>query len=192
MIDVAISHIVTEVNQHLMHVFDLNEDVVVVSNILDQDGTVTPHVNSKIVVSLVNIEKDNTPFQRQINNSTAMRSLVTNPPVHLNLYLMFSSNFNGNNYPEGLKFISNTIRYFQSKNTFDRQNSPAMDRQIDKLILNIENLSLNDLSNLWGVLSGKYLPSVLYKVRMITIDANAVKGQAPAFTKPETNFGLDE
>jgi hypothetical protein len=57
MIDTAINHIASNENQYLMRAFDLHEDVVVVSNILEQDGAVATHVDNKIVVSLVNIEK---------------------------------------------------------------------------------------------------------------------------------------
>jgi len=185
MIDGAINHIASNINQHLMRLFDSPEDVVVVSNILEQDGTVATHVNNKIVVSLVNIEKDNVPLgQQSISASPAQRATVTNPPIHLNLYLMFASYFSGNNYQEGLKFLSSTISYFQGQSVFDRHNSPGMDRNIDKLVLDIHNLTMDDLSNLWGILSGKYLPSVLYKVRMVTYDANAVRGQTTELSKP--------
>ena len=190
MIDTAINHIASNVNQHLMRSFGLNEDVVVVSNILEQDGTVATHVNNKIVVSLVNIEKESVP----LNNvghapATAMRRTVSNPPVYVNLYLMFASYFSGSNYQEGLKFISNTINYLQGQSVFDQRNSPELDRNIDKLVMDIHNLDITDLSNLWGVLSGKYLPSVLYKVRMVTVDAGAVKDQIPSVTKPTATIG---
>ena len=169
-----------------MRTYDINEDVVVVSNILEQDGTVATHVNNKIVVSLVNIEKDTVPYrQPNLASVGATRSVVTNPPTYFNLYLMFASYFSGNNYQEGLKFISNTISYFQGQAVFDQQNSPGLDRNIDKLILDVENLNMTDLSNLWGVLSGKYLPSVLYKVRMVIYDSNAVKKQTPSLSKPQ-------
>jgi hypothetical protein len=186
MIDAAINHIATSVNQQLMRTFGLNEDVVVVSNILEQDGTVATHVNNKIVVSLVNIEKDSVPrAQAKAASGAGVRSILTSPPIHFNLYLMFASYFSGSNYQEGLKFISNTISYFQAQSVFDRQNSPGLARGIDKLVLDIENLGIDDLSNLWSILSGKYLPSVLYKVRMVTIDADAVQGQVPPVLKTD-------
>jgi len=190
MIDTAINYIANSTNQHLMRSFDLDEDVVVVSNILEQDGTVATHVNNKIVVSLVNIEKDSVPFRQQaVSGSASARNPVTNQAIHFNLYLMFASYFSGNNYQEGLKFISSTISFFQGQNVFDHQNSPGLDSHIDKLILDIENLDMNDLSNLWGILSGKYLPSVLYKVRMVSYDANALKGQTPGVSKPQSIMG---
>ncbi len=190
MIDTAINHIATTVNRHLMRSFGLNEDVVVVSNILEQDGTVATHVNNKIVVSLVNIEKDSVPVaQSRAGGAPGVRSIVTSPPVHFNLYLMFASYFSGNNYQEGLKFISNTISYFQGQSVFDRNNSPGLDRRIEKLVLDIQNLDITDLSNLWGVLSGKYLPSILYKVRMVTFDGEAVSEQTPKITRPDQSLG---
>ena len=190
MIDAAINHIATNVNQHLMRTFGLNEDVVVVSNILEQDGTVATHVNNKIVVSLVNIEEESvlrnsrTPPSRQ----GAGRMVETSPPIYVNLYLMFASYFSGSNYQEGLKFISNTIFYLQGQSVFNQHNSPGLDSALDKLTVEIHNLDITDLSNLWGVLSGKYLPSVLYKVRMVTVDAGAVRDQVPGVSGPDTSL----
>ena len=44
---------------------------------------------------------------------------------------------------------------------------------------------LRCMRNLWSLLGGRYLPSMLYKVRMITVDANAVIGQVPIITNPQ-------
>lgn len=190
MIDTAISHIAGELNQFLKQRFTLDEDVVVVSNILEQDGTVASHVNNKIVVSLVNIQKDTVPFQQQkLAAAGQNRSVVSNAPVFFNLYLMFASYFSGNNYQEGLKFISSTISYFQGQPVFDHTNSPQLSPDIDKLVMDIENLSIDDLSGLWGVLSGKYLPSILYKVRMVTCDSGSVVKQDHALSQTKQVLG---
>lgn len=190
MIDAAINHIANSVNQQLMRSFGLNEDVVVVANLLEQDGSVATHVNNKIVLSLVNIEKETAAVvQHRASSSSTMRSIVSNPPLHFNLYLMFASYFSGNNYQEGLKFISQTISFFQGQSVFDQQNSPDLDRNINKLVMDIHNLSITDLSNLWGVLSGRYLPSVLYKLRMVTVDRNAVRDVTTLISKPDPKLG---
>ncbi len=191
MINAAIDHICFQLNQYLTKVYGLNEDVVVISNILEQDGSVSAHINNKIVVSLVNIEKDSIPFRQQtVGPAGATRSLVTARPLYFNLYIMVASYFNGSNYREGLKFISTTLSYFQGQSVFNQQNSPSLDSGIEKLILEIENLDLNNLSNLWGVLSGKYLPSVLYKVRMISFDAEAVIDQPTRVSQPDSQLDL--
>lgn len=186
MIDAAITHIAGELNQHLKRSFDLTEDLVVISNILEQDGSVATHVNNKIVVSLVNIEKDAVPYrQKSAVNIGASRTLSSAQPVFFNLYLLFASCFVGSNYREGLKFISNTIGFFQSQPVFDRQNTPGLDKSIARLILDIENLNMHDLSGLWGMLSGRYLPSIMYKVRMVTYDSAVVSSQIPVVSRPE-------
>ena len=119
---------------------------------------------------------------------TGARTVATSRPIHVNLYLMFASYFSGGNYQEGLKFISNTIFYLQGQSVFDQRNSPGLDSGIDKLTVEMHNLDITDLSNLWGVLSGKYLPSVLYKVRMVSVDAGAVRDQIPGVTRPDTSL----
>lgn len=185
MIYTAIFHIANQLNQFLKRSYDLNEDIVVVSNIVEQDGAVSANVTNKIVASLINVEKDSAPGGRP---TTAPRagppSNATYPPVHINLYLLFAGNFNSKNYSESLKLLSNTVSFFQRNPLFTQQNSPELDHHIAKLTLDIENLNIKDLSSLWSVLSGKYLPSVLYKIRMITFDAQDITTRVPKLTEP--------
>jgi hypothetical protein len=184
----AIFHITQQLNQHLKRTFDLTEDIVVISNVVEQDGTVTANANNKIVASLVNIEKDTTPGHLPSKSNQAGRpSRITSPPIHINLYLLFAGNFHGKNYSESLKFISNTVDFFQRNPFFTQTNSPELDSRIAKLTLDIDNLNIKDLSSLWSVLSGKYLPSVLYKIRMVTFDAQSTTSRIPKLVEPKTN-----
>jgi hypothetical protein len=188
MIDIAISHIANQLNQYLKRTFDLSEDIVVISNILEQDGGVASHVDNKLVMFLINIEKDTVPFQQTQKSSVgAQRSISSSPPLYLNLYLIVAGYFSGRNYPEALKFLSNTISFFQRCPVFDRQNTPDLDNRIGKLVLDLQNLDIKDLSSLWGVLSGKYLPSVLYKVRMVAFDPGDVRSQVPTLAEPQSS-----
>lgn len=176
MIHAAVSHIASQLNQFLKRSFDLGEDVVVMSSILEQDGTVAPNINNKLVVFLVNLQKDPTA-PRQGNLGSFDLSASAYPPLFLNLYVMVAANFGAGNYPEALKFLSNAVSFFQRQPVFDHQITPELDRRIDRLALDIESLNFQDLSSLWGSLSGKYLPSVLYKVRMIAFDSGDVLSQ---------------
>lgn len=166
--------------------FDLNEDVVALSNIVEQDGNVATNVTNKLVVFLVNIEKDSTPGNLPKRETTQSdKAVMGYPPVHLNLYLMFAAHFSGNNYSEALKFLSHTISFFQRNPVFDHQNTPDLDNRIAQLTLDIENLNIKDLSSMWTILSGKYLPSILYKVRMLTFAADDIKVQIPVSRAPQ-------
>lgn len=176
MIHSAVSHITSQLNQFLKRSFDLNEDVVVMSNILEQDGSLAPNVSNKLVVFLVNVEKE-TASSRPASFGGFDRSASSYPPVFLNLYVMVAANFSCSNYAEALKFLSNTISFFQRQPVFDHQITPELDRRITKLVLDIENLNFQDLSSLWGTLSGKYQPSILYKVRMVSFDSGDILSQ---------------
>lgn len=180
MIDAAISHIAGQLNQYLRRSFDLNEDIVVVSNILEQDGNVASNVANKLVIFLINVEKETSPVRSPNNDTTGLdRSVVSYAPIYLNLYLMVAGHFNGANYPESLKFLSNTISFFQRHPVMDHDNSPDLDGRIEKLILDIENLNIKDLSTLWSAISGKYLPSIIYKIRMVAFDSGDVRRPEP-------------
>lgn len=112
--------------------------------------------------------------------------MINYAPLFLNFYVMFAGNFSGNNYMESLKFISNTISFFQRHPVFDHDNTPDLDPRIDKLVLDIQNLTIADLGNLWGILSGRYLPSILYKVRLAAFDSDDVMTQVPTVTDART------
>jgi hypothetical protein len=190
MIDVAISHIAAQLNQSLRRTLQVGEDLVVLSHLVEQDGTVAQNVASKLVVSLVSIERD-TLAHRPAGHGGASpgRLAQRNEPIFLNLLVMFAANFAGTNYVEALKFISGTVAFFQGRPVLDHQNSPDLDPRIERLSMEIENLALSDLSNLWSVLSGKYLPSVLYRVRMVAVDAGYVAGQATRVAAPRITAG---
>jgi hypothetical protein len=188
MIYASLTHLANHLNQFLRYSFNLSEDIVAVSNLLSQDGTVAPHINNKVVVSLVNVEKDSVAH-RAGGDARLMRSAIYSPPVYLNLYVIVAANFSGPNYPEALKFISSSISFFQRLPVFDHQTTPDLDSRIEKLMLDIENLKTHELSNLWTVLSGRYLPSVLYKVRMVAFDSGDIIRHVPNIAAPIGSVG---
>jgi len=189
MIESAVSHIAGQLNQYLKRNLDLTEDIVVVSSLLEQDGTVANHVNNKLVVFLVNIEKE-TATQRRPPHNGGGPVVVGYPPIYLNLFVMVAAHFASSNYTEALKFLSKAVSFFQSRPVLDHSNSPDLDPEIQRLVLDIENLGTHDLSNLWGVLSGRYLPSVLYRVRMVAFDSDDVRAQVPTVRQPDPSVGV--
>ena len=183
MIHAAISHLANQLNQYLKRTCDLTEDMVVISNIVEQDGNMAPNIDNRLVLFLVNIERDTTPYLNSVRKQPTPERMQTNPaPLFVNLHLMIAGSFSGSNYPEGLKFISHTIGFFQRQSLFDHQNTPDLDPRIERLTLEIENLDFQALSHLWGVLTGKYLPSILYKVRLMTFDLEDITGLTPTIT----------
>ena len=140
-------------------------------------------------ICLVNLEEEsalrNTPHVER----RAGQAHYVEPPVFLNLYLLFAFEFV--NYSSSLVHLSKTVELFQSKRWFgpETQSGPGaipFPASLEKLVFDMVNMDFEQLNNLWGVLGGAYFPSVVYKVRLVKVQADKA---APA---PEIEtIGLD-
>jgi hypothetical protein len=135
-----------------------------------------------IVISLINVQEEaalrNTPNVRR----TGIKTEYVEPPVHLNLYLLFAFDFA--KYETGLAHLSKTIELFQSRRWFSAENSNAANpfpADLEKLNFEMVNTSFEELNNLWSVLGGTYLPSAVYKVRLVRIEGGQ-RIEAPEIT----------
>ncbi len=159
-----------ELNEYFESQFDAGEDKIVLSGIVNQDGTVAIKEENKLIVSLINIERDGS----NQNSSAGML-----PAVYINLYVSFAAYFNPNNYPEALKFISGVIGFFQGKPMFDPQNTPGLSANITRVTVEMVNVPFSELGHLWGVIGGKYLPSVIYRFRSLHIEEDLIEDEIP-------------
>lgn len=135
-------------------------------------GSSNHSADTNIIISLINIEEDRVSRDPKnfIRNGTGV--IYKNPAVNLNLTLLFTSvrdNLGG--YGLALQSLQNLIAFFQNKYVFDHSNTPALDPGIEKLILDMISMNVEQLQLLWSMLGGKYHPSIAYKMRMITIDS---------------------
>lgn len=187
MLEAAIGLIATQLNHALRSAFQLSEDLVVVTSLVDVNGSAPVNATNKLVVFLANIERETLMAAQGVRAAVAGgdRDAIaqTSAAVHLNLMLMFAANFGGSKYTEALKFISATIAFFQGRTRFDHHNAPDLDPRIDRLVLDMESLNVAELANLWGILGGKYVPSVLYRMRMITFDSGQITHLVPRITR---------
>lgn len=186
MIASAVAHLARELNQGLKRQLGGGEEWVVLSDLAQPDGTPAPNSNEKLAMFLVSVLQDPVAGRsdRHVTSGAGTagfggRAAVSNPALNLNLLVMCAANFSGNNYPEALKLLTHTMAFFQSRPVFDARNTPDLDRGIERLVVTLEDLSVNDLANLWGVLGGRYVPSALYRVRMVTIDGEKLVDQVP-------------
>lgn len=150
-----------------------NTEKVVLSNIVKQNGEAALGPDT-VGITLVNIEEEKVgkaqkPYLKQENGYR-----MHNPSIKLNLYLLFIARFG--KYDESLKAISHIIRFFQSRNVFDRSTYPALDPSIDRLIFDLQTMSFEQMNHLWGALGAKHMPSVLYKMRMLVVEDEEIKG----------------
>jgi hypothetical protein len=180
MIDKALHFLVEEIDQYLKTKLSFSGDKIILENIskLAENGGNGATAN-KIILSLVNIEEDRIFKSPENFTKTDDNKVVyKNPAIPVNMYCVFAYNHadtdneTANHYEEGLMFISYVIRFFQHRNVFTSANSPALDPGIEKLIAELHSLGFEQLNHLWAILGGKYLPSVMYKFRLVLLDEN--------------------
>ncbi len=106
-----------------------------------------------------------------------------NPNLYLNLYILYAANFS--DYGQSLKFLSLIIKFFQSHRLFNHQNSPALCSDIEKLTLELINLPFTEQRDVWASLGISYIPSVIYKVRMVVFTDTDTVEIIPDVTKKE-------
>lgn len=184
MIDSAMGEVASQLNQALRRAFGGGEDFVAVAPLRDTDGAVARPAVNKIAVFLCGVEHE-TLAQNAAPAAGGLRAARRHEAVHLNLLVLFAAHFDSSHYPEALKLLSATVAFFQGRPTFDHHDTPELDPRISKLTMEIENLGITDLSNLWGMLGGHYQPSVLYRMRMLSLDSGHLAALQPRVARPE-------
>ena len=177
MIHQVLPAIVRELTEYLEAKFGISDDQVVLGNVVNQDGSLAIDGN-KLVVSLINISRDGSLG----NTKTFVGN--DNPPVYVNLYVMFAAVYNQSNissqdYLESLKMISGVISFFQGRNAFDAHNTPDFPGDANKVISEIENIEFRELVNLWSLSGAKYVPSIVYRFRSINMEEGLVTDAMP-------------
>ncbi len=155
----------------------------VCSGILGQDGKEVYKSDTKdgidhhLVITLVNIEEEkNLKPARKVKEIPGQMIVHQNPEINLNLYVLFAAF--SSHYETSLGIISDVIGCFQSKPLLTHSNTPALSPSIEKIIMELSSLSFEQQNHLWSTLGAKYTPSVLYKLRMLSIDEDIIKDKA--------------
>lgn len=153
---------------------------VILSNILNQEGKTVFNEKSDdksshyLLITLINIEEEKhlRPPQRT-REFGGMQIGKQNPEVNLNLYVLFTAF--SSEYLTCLGIISDAISFFQHKNYFDASNTPTLHPKIQKMVADMHSLTFEQQNYMWGLMGAKYLPSVVYKLRTLSIDEDIIK-----------------
>lgn len=189
MIDAALKILRDELNAYIdsKHLPGSNEDLVVLSAVANSEGGWAIE-KGHIGLSLINIEEEKVFKDQQYSFKTPQGTYEQyNPEIKLNLYVLICANYvqpSGEDvYEEGLVQLSNVISFFQGKNVFTPQNSPGMaDTDLNKLVVELYSYSFEQQYNFWSILGAKYLPSVLYKVRLLAFQEKQSLGSNTPIT----------
>lgn len=169
---------ITIISKHLEQ-YEALTDLVEIKNIADE-----PNNEDKIIITLIKAEEETTLKNGRYTKITSSQKVeYKNRPIYTNLYLLFSA---VGAYDCALVNISKVIEAFQRKNVFTHLDGLKELEIVDgdpgsehnfminhrfKLILELQNQSMEQINHMWGFLGGKQRPSAFYKVRMIPLEA---------------------
>lgn len=181
MIQTALVFIKKKLDQYLVNRFNLDESITVLNHLLSPDGSYPQKNQNKMVITLINLDYDTNKqyqdSQQRVKDNGIAR---INPALLFNIDLLFTASFD--DYEEALKFLNATIAFFQSHNSFNAKTTPDIPNGIKMLNFEIENASYFEIHNLWSAMGAKYQPSIIYKVRHVTVQGNEINGIVSAVT----------
>lgn len=143
-------------------------------------------------LSLINVEEEKV-FKTQ------MPSMVQGdkgqyyrkePDIKLNLYLLMSAYHK--NYEDALKFLSRVVLFFQANDVFEKSsvvsNKSELPEGVEKIIVELYTAGFEQQNQIWASLSTGYIPSVIYKVRMLILDGVITDQRVSPITEIKLSF----
>jgi hypothetical protein len=147
------------------------------------DGDEFLKEKSSMILSVVNIEEDKTLknqslYKEYSGNGNSIEK-YKKPAQNLIFSLLFTSyNKNQNKYAEGLDKLEYIIKCLQNNNVFYYDDTTLFEqtevsenqaKSLNKIILDLVSLKPDQLNQMWSYLGSRYMPSVLYSMRMIRV-----------------------
>ena len=180
MIGDVLSFITDKLNEYLGSYYDLPETLVA----LGAPGAEEPEEGmNRMLVSLLNVEREGAAgFTAGYGKDGSGHVGKKSPAWHLNLYLVISAVYEDKRYADGLRMLSMAVRFLQGEAVFVLPGG-------HKFTLELVSLNIQELTNVWSILGGKYYPSVVCKVRMLTFDSTETRGITSSVKKPDWKLG---
>lgn len=163
--------------------------IVILENIAlwESGSSSASKLEDKVAMTLLKLEEEptlkNVPNYKIKDNKTEYR----NPPVHLNLFVLISANCD--TYEKSLRSISRVIQFFQGKKIFTSGNTVYNRRNVSldlldqfRFIVELYTPGFEELNHIWGILGGRQLPSVMYKVQIVQIEQDKKQAESGLIT----------
>ena len=167
MIDVAMKFLRDFLNQEIL----APENPVVLGNITKEGDMTDNHIH----LTLVQVEEEK--VLKEVNHRRRLNPgdnffTTLNPEIRLNLYILVTYQYSGKNYEEALKQLSNVITTLQGKNVFNKPDfmNPLYE-PLEQIVVDLFTQTMDQNSNMWQAMGEKLAPSLLYKMRVIGIQA---------------------
>ncbi|AXT61406.1 DUF4255 domain-containing protein [Aquimarina sp. AD10] len=167
MINTVLSVLKDKLNEYLKNLGTTELDVVEFINTNNNDPV--SFTDDKVTPFLINVAED-----RKFRNADQYSGIIQNgirtqisPEIRIELQILFVSKFS--DYNQALKFLSHVIKFFQVHRVLTPLSAPQLSEEnIEKLTIELISLPLEEQNQIWHSLNTSYLPSVLYKIRLLS------------------------
>lgn len=181
MLDIGLSFLKDEINTYLLAKTGSDSVKVSLSAIVDDQGKYAFDKES-LALTVINIEeerifKSHLPEHVYVNG----QHVVSEPELKINLMVMFAAHFTY--YDQALKYLAHVLTFFQSHPYFTVDHYPHLDPRIVKLTTELQSLGFEQMNQVWAYLGGKYLPSVVFKIRLLALRDEIPSAVTPPITK---------
>lgn len=122
-----------------------------------------------VIITVVNVEEEKTLKNHPVYVREGDDVKKYRPTIHLNVYVLFSSA--ESDYERGLVWIDKVLIFFQKYNVF----VPPVGK-VERVTMELVSLSFEQQNHMWAIMGSKYLPSVLYKLRLIVVQESDPDG----------------
>lgn len=165
------------------------DQIVIVENIAmaEELGGTNNTLSGHVVMSLVNVQEESTLKNAPPYRVSNSRAIYQNPPVNVNLFILFSSLHQ--QYVTSLRLLSRVIEFFQWQKELSFAMTPVSGNVSREVIIrpDLYSLTFEQLNHLWGALGGKQVPFVLYRMRVIALEAEKQKAEGNVITEVYIN-----
>lgn len=187
MLDVALRFLQDELNGSLALKTGSDAVKVLLTKVADETGKYAFAVDH-IACSVVNIEEERV-LKAQLPQSITRGGLqvATGPPLALNLHLLFAAHFT--HYDQALNYLALILAFFQSRPAFTAEEYPALEPELGKLTMELLTLNYEQLNQIWAFVGARHLPSVMYRLRLITLQETEPSAIRPPLTTIATTLG---
>ena len=171
----SLKFITEEINKYLAQKMGMITDPrIILGNVSQLADSKTPNT---AVLTLINVEENRITREHENYIKTVNGVTYKAPPLLVNLYILFA--FNLSEYTESLKCLSYVFQFFQFQPTFTQITHPELEKyKIEKLVVELHSLNFEQINHLWSVSGGKYMPSVMYKIRQVMIDEDVAVSES--------------
>src|ERR1051325_1273607 len=168
-------------------------NVVDLKSIVLPNGTIDTTDTTHITVMLVGVDEERREGKRPQYIPTADKQFLRlNPPVEVDLVVLFVAH--NKSYTAALRGLSDVLGFFQASPVFDATRYPALNasvtnadetpwRLISRLSFSLCSMTFEQQNNLWAMLGSKYMPSVVYRMKMLTVFETRGQEKVPAITE---------